>query len=446
MGTWRTRAVIAGVSLLTLVPALAAHAAAGSLDRSFGNGSGKVQIPQIAMGPDSRRAMAIQPDGNIVVAAARYSSGSSSLFGVARLRPNGDPDASFGGDGVVLTKFGHPGCAVDNALVFQADGKIVAAGSSGCGRHSRFALARYLPNGHLDTTFSGDGKVTTAFHAGDCDRAFGVAVQADGSIVAVGQAACGIDNWKVAVARYLPNGHLDSTFSGDGKLMTDLSRSPDIANAVVVQPDGAILVVGTAGMIESNNAQLALVRYLPNGQRDATFSGDGIVRTKFGGDQPCGPAEGFGLALQGDGKIVAAGDTGCGLLRLAVARYLPNGHLDTTFGGDGKVATGPSTNAGADCVGQAAGRDVAAQPDGKIVVVGSAGCTAQITWALYRYETNGSLDSTFGHGGRLNSSVFGCPDCFAEAESVAVQNDGKIVAAGFSSGADGTALARYKPA
>jgi uncharacterized delta-60 repeat protein len=110
------------------------------------------------------------------------------------------------------------------------------------------------------------------------------------------------------------------------------------------------------------------------------------------------------------------------------------------------VATGPSTNTGADCVGQAEGRDVAVQSDGKIVVVGSAGCTAQITWALYRYETDGSLDSTFGHGGRLNSSVFGCPDCFAEAEAVAVQPDGKIVAAGFSSGADGTALARYKPA
>jgi uncharacterized delta-60 repeat protein len=433
--------VTVGMSLLLLVPAVSALAVAGHLDRTFGNGTGKVLTPWLNLGPEPRHDIAIQPDGRIVVAGSTRYHPDNYGFEVARYMSDGTLDLSFSGDGVVVTHFASPGCAAADSLALQSDGKIVVVGYRGCGRNERFGLARYLPNGHIDTTFGGDGKVTTSFRKGDCDVASGVAVQADGRIVAVGQAGCATP-WAWAVARYLPNGHLDTSFSGDGRIRTDFSPTLDIARGVLIQPDARIVVVGQSGMVENGNGRFALARYMPNGTLDSTFSGDGKVQTRF--DDPCSQAEGFAAALQGDGDIVAAGDVGCGLPEFGLVRYTPNGHLDTSFGVNGKVHTKPSDKTGQDCVGQAEGRDLALQSDGKIVVVGSAGCSNQITWAINRYNTDGSLDPTFANGGRLNSPVYGCSDCFGEAESVAVQpSDGRIVVTGFSSGADGTAVVRY---
>src|SRR6185503_3385554 len=148
---------------------------------------------------------------------------------------NGSLDKSFSGDGKLTTGFG--GVDRANGVVLQANGKIVAVGTG----HSDFALARYNANGSLDTSFSGDGLQRTDF--GDFgDRANGVALQADGRIVAVGRAGGTAD---FALARYNANGSLDTNFSGDGKQTTDFGPGADVgANGVALQADGKIVAAG----------------------------------------------------------------------------------------------------------------------------------------------------------------------------------------------------------
>jgi uncharacterized delta-60 repeat protein len=168
--------------------------------------------------------------------------------------------------------------------------------------------------GDLDPTFGGDGRVTTDFTAG-FDGATGVALQADGKVVVVGGTGVEGANPMFAVVRYNPDGTLDPTFGGDGRVTTDFTGGADRATGVAVQPDGKIVVVGTAGA-DRRNPRFAVARYEPDGDLDPTFGGgDGVVRTNF--------TPGFDaatdLALQGDGNIVAAGLAD---VEFGLARYL----------------------------------------------------------------------------------------------------------------------------
>ena len=206
--------------------------------------------------------MALQGDGKIVVVG---DAGGGGAFALARYNPNGSLDPSFSGDGRQTTDFGDFGVARGVAL---QGGKIVAVGIGDAGD---FALARYNPNGSLDPSFSGDGKQTTDF--GGSDEASGVALQGDGKIVAVGRDGPG----DFALARYNPNGSLDTSFSGDGKQTTDFGDF-DGANGVALQGNGKIVVVGVGG-----TGNFALARYNPNGSLDPSFSGDGRQTTDFGG-------------------------------------------------------------------------------------------------------------------------------------------------------------------
>ena len=227
-------------------------------------------------------------------------------FALARYNPNGTLDASFSGDGTQTTNFrrfdGVTGVAV------QANGRIVAIGGTFDGVDDRdFALARYNANGTLDVSFSGDGKQTTGF--GGNAEAYAVALQANSKIVATGLAP-GTGGGNFALARYNTNGTLDVSFSGDGKQTTNFVGF-DFANGVSIQGDGKIVAAGRTG-----GANFALARYNPNGSLDASFSGDGRRTTDFGGlDQA------YGVALTQHGKIVAAG-AGGGNFDFALARYL----------------------------------------------------------------------------------------------------------------------------
>jgi len=230
-------------------------------------------------------------------------------FVLARYNPNGSLDATFSGDGKQQTDFG--GYDGANGVALQGNGKIVAAGFALGGD---FGLARYNSSGTLDTSFSGDGKQTTDFGGGS-DGASAVALQGDGKIVAAG-CACpdDVDARNFALARYNANGALDTTFSGDGKQTTDfLFGADDSAKDVAIQPSGRIVAVGTA-FGGPTGYDFALARYNANGALDASFSTDGRKRTNFGN-----PDIASGVALQGDGKIVAVGsDPG----NFALARYL----------------------------------------------------------------------------------------------------------------------------
>jgi uncharacterized delta-60 repeat protein len=282
--------------------------------------------------------------------------------------PSGDLDTTFDGDGQLTT--GFSAAAEVRSLAIQRDGKIVAAGRVDVSGTRDFALARYYADGSLDTSFDGDGKVTTDFDAG-LDFGYAVATQGEGRIVVAGYAdVSGTRDF--ALARYNADGSLDTTFDGDGKVTTDFSGSFAQAYAVAIQGDGKIVAAGLAEI--AGNYDFGLARYLTDGSLDFSFDSDGKATTDFGGGDHAG-----GVAIQGDGRIVAAGSTDTfPAPDFALARYRTDGSLDPLFSGDGMVTT--------DFDYQDRANAIALQADGKIVAVGTASHPATIDdFALARY-------------------------------------------------------------
>ena len=393
--------------------ALARYNTNGSPDTSF-SGDGK-QTSGFG-GAEFASGVALQGDGKIVAVGPVFRGGRDD-FALARYNANGSPDTSFSGDGKQTTGFSQASdFASDVAL--QADGKIVAVGSSGGGE---FAVARYNANGSLDPGFSGDGKQTTAF--GGSDSAGGVALQGNGKTVAVGSGA-----GDFALARYAPNGSLDPSFSGDGKQTTDFAGSggEDGANGVALQPDGKIVVAGMAAGTLGGGAASRSPVYNADGSPDTSFSSDGRKTVDFGDSD-----EATAVALQADGKIVAVGRSGSG--DFAIARFNANGSLDTSFSGDGR-----KTASFGDFEDGATG--VALQENGKIVAVGGRLTGGDYDFALARFNANGSLDTSFSGNGKQTTDFGG----FDAATGVAIQANGKIVVVGSGGAGDGDfALARF---
>jgi uncharacterized delta-60 repeat protein len=238
---------------------------------------------------------------------------------------DGSLDITFGGDGKTTIDFG--GIDAANAVAIQKDGKIVSAGSNTLLGLTSFALARQNSDGSLDNSFDVNGLVTVPFIGSLGSAATGVALQDDGKIVAVGynQTVLGFD---FAAIRLLSDGSLDTSFDGDGRVTTDLGGTDDLALAVAIQKDGKMVVAGYSNV--NIFYEFALARYNVDGSLD--FS----TTTSFGGvfDQA------FALALQKNGKIVVAGLAEIsGTLQFALARYNTDGTLDTSFGTGGKVTT-----------------------------------------------------------------------------------------------------------
>jgi uncharacterized delta-60 repeat protein len=348
----------------------------------------------------------------------------------------GDLDFSFSGDGKVTTNFTRRAdFAIGMAL--QPDGKIVTAGVAGVGGpNPRFALARHTAEGALDPTFSSDGKLTTDLTPKD-DAANSVTIDADGRIVAAGVIGVDGSDPKFAVVRYNPDGSLDTSFSGDGKVTIDVSDRSDNAFKMAIQPDGKIVVVGEGGFGGTRrDSKFALVRLTDTGTLDGSFGNDGKVLTQF---TPRFEVA-LGVAIDGNDRIVAVGSAGAWVnKKWALARYNTDGSLDTSFSGDGKVMT-DFTSRHEDA------SDVSIQQDGKIVAGGDAGYrfnrTADSKLALARYNTNGSLDSSFGGDGKVFTNFTRKED---GAARIAIQGDGKIVAAGWAGGFATFAIARYLP-
>jgi uncharacterized delta-60 repeat protein len=234
--------------------ALARYNADGIPDPSFGTG-GKITSGITGI-DDVASAVALQVDGKIVVAGAMYA-GNGDFF-LLRYNADGTPDSTFGVGGQVRTDFGFGKPDSVHDLAIQGDGKIVAAGRTG-GSAGGFALARYNPDGTLDTTFDEDGKVRTDFTK-QLDVAYGVAIQATGKIVAAGRAS--VDGGRFALARYNTDGTLDTSFSGNGKVTTDFTPNDDAPGDVAIQANGRIVAVGRAGArgVQANG-RFALARY-----------------------------------------------------------------------------------------------------------------------------------------------------------------------------------------
>src|SRR6266699_1396466 len=436
------RAIGATAIILTLFSSVQmAQAADGDLDPTFGTGG--MVTTDIDHSNNIANAVAIQADGKLVVVGQTYKNNdySNEDFVVTRYNTDGTLDTTFGRGGKVRTDF--PGlAAVPSAVVIQPDGKIVVAG----GAFPQFTFAgnfevvRYNPNGSLDRSFGNGGIVTTTFPEGS--YAFDVALQPDGKIIAAGTVFVDFNpgdqsDTDFALARYNPDGTPDATFGSGGQVSTDFVGMEDDAFSVLIQPDGKIVAVGSAND-PATFYDFAAVRYLSNGTIDTTFGVAGKVRTDFG-DRNFDRAR--SSALQPDGRIVAAGfaiSQNGGVQNFAVARYTSSGVLDTTFSRDGKT----EIDFGNCC--QSANK-VLLQSDGKIVTVGYANTEdSDSDFLLARLSPRGSLDPTFGVGGKVRTS-FG--DLNGGANGAALQSDGKIVAVGFQATFSNQwanfALARY---
>ncbi len=268
--------------------------------------------------------------------------------------------------------------------------------------------------GDLDTGFGMTGIVTTPIGNGD-DVGQAVAIQVDGKLVVAGSASYGGVR-HFALARYDRAGGLDSTF-GSGGVVTTTIDLECFGRAVVIQADGSI-VVGGASINNGTNGDFALVRYHTDGSLDTSFGTNGVITTSIGG----GDDQGYAVAIQNDGKILAAGSSHDGNdYNFAVVRYNANGSLDSSFGHSGVVTTpiGSSNDWG---------YGIAIQPDEKIVVAGSSNSGAGGNIAVVRYDSSGSLDSNFGNSGIVTTSI----GLGASGSAVAIQNNGKIVVAGIS--------------
>jgi uncharacterized delta-60 repeat protein len=304
--------------------ALARYNANGSLDTSFGVG-GKV-VTGIGNADDTAFALVIQPSDGKLIAAGSSFNGRNDDFALVRYKTDGTLDTTFGMGGIVTTGFNNTFDYID-AVAVQTDGKIVAAGYVFNGSYFHFAIARYHSNGTLDDTFGTGGKVITEMTAFD-DLARAIALQSDGKIIVAGEA-----NADLAVARYNSDGSLDTSFDGDGKVVTSINLF-DSAYDVVIQADGKIVAAGETG--NGTNSDFAVVRYETNGALDSLFDSDGIVTTAIGGSDEIASS----LSIQAGGKIIVGGFSSNGTNDdFAVARYEPSGALDSSFGTGGKVTT-----------------------------------------------------------------------------------------------------------
>jgi len=409
-------ALILSASLLTTV-----MAADVLLDPSFDT-DGIVTTDQNEF--DQINDIAIQPDGKIVAAGysgiLHDSTQEPLSIMIVRYNTDGSLDATFGSGGIVTTAIGTYAKAW--AVAVQADGKLVIGARSGTFLTSDFTLVRYNPNGSLDASFGTGGIVVTSF--GDFSQIQDVAIQSDGKIVATGDAPSFGTSTSLSiftVARYNTDGSLDATFAGDGvsqAIPAGFSISPAVdPHAIAIQADQKIAVAGTC--VIGSSLKFCVSRYNPDGLLDNTFDSDGLVMTDF--DSSFGGLAND-LSIQPDNKIVVGGQCfpPTGGVIPALARYNPDGSLDPGFDSDGRVTMPNSV--------QFEPTALALQST-KIVIVGRDFVTFDSAMAAARFNSDGSIDDTFGSGGLVTTPV---GTLQSAANAVAVQTDGRIVSAGYS--------------
>jgi uncharacterized delta-60 repeat protein len=392
---WLRTAVVA-----LCIVSLQADAAPGDFDTTLG-GTGRF-LSAIGTAADRARRVAIQPDGKIVVAGT-CGTVSGSEFCVARYTATGTFDPTFDGDGKVLTA---PGAVASGnelrALALQPDGKIVVAGSCFIGGSNfEICLLRYTENGALDTTFNATGKVRT--QAGSTtSSARSLAIQPDGKILVGGECDTATDPSSFCVLRYNSNGSLDLGFSGDGKVVTPMGGSDSNVYEVLLQPDGRIVVAGRC--TESPTIKFCLARYLSGGALDLSFSTDGKAIAQAGNGLTTAVG---GAALQPDGKIVVASIclSTSPTYQLCVARFTSSGALDLSFSANGEVLAAIHSNdtyfggQGVQVALQTDGKIVATRPCSTSTDIFNG------EFCLVRFSASGALDTNFSIDGKVVSSI-----------------------------------------
>jgi len=300
----------------------------GSLDSTF-DFDGKVRTP-IGTQNDYANAILIQPDGKIVV-AGRSNNITYIDYVIVRYNTNGSLDSTFDFDGIALLSMGVTGLDCQ-AVSLQNDGKVVIVGSVYNGTDMDFMVARFNTNGLIDSTYDGDGIATVSIGLGD-DYCAAAVIQPDDKMVLAGYSFNGVSS-DYALVRFNENGSLDTSFSSDGKLTTSITTSGEGAFAVVLQPDGKILAAG--GSSSGSNLNFSSIRYNTDGDLDTSYSSDGKLITDLGSNED----QCSGAWIQSDGKIILAGVTGdYPNVNFGLVRYNYNGSLDASFGTNGIVIT-----------------------------------------------------------------------------------------------------------
>ena len=373
----------------------------GDLDTTFGSG-GKKTVN--FGGTDAARAVLVQPNGRVVAAGG---GGPASAFCIVRLRSaNGTLDPTFGSGGKRVIDFGTDDESVYGAAL-QADGKIVLAGDS----RLQPAVVRLKANGALDTSFDGDGR--KLFSWGPIGRVTAVVVAPNGKILLGGFS--GPEGGNIQVARLNANGALDPTVGAGGIAAVDFGAT-EYGEALARQPDGRILVAG-----RSLPTGAVVARLRATGALDPDFGSGGRVTLPGGGSVSA-------VLVAPDRNILVAGNAS-GSATMTVTRLKPDGSLDATFGNAGTttVAFGSLANPLGGAV---------RQTNGKIVIAGYTQDGEDV--AVARLNAGGSLDPTFGTGGKatvdFGTATFG--------NAVALTPNGRIVVVGQKTGGDDFAVAR----
>ena len=385
-----------------------------------------------------------------------------------RLLSAGALDPTFGSGGIATPTASIAGTATALAVYSNAHaataGDVVAAGGMNAEENAdpnAFAVVRYLPNGKPDPTFGSGGEVTTAFKAYGNDQAQAVMIQGDGKIIAAGFAAGTTrkgNGYDFALARYNVNGSLDKTFGSGGEVTTNFTGSTwdtasyDVARAALLQPDGKIILAGITSNVVPRGNNIGLVRYNADGSLDTTFGSGGKVITSHTAipgslvdlKNGYGDTEVVDAAIQADGKILVSGYTlvtgAPPSLEVFVGRYNTNGTLDTTFGSGGFVTLPVVQGSVALGITYPFGH-LAVEPGGEIVVNGVD--QLALLHSGQAGFTDGSLDSSFGSNG-IVTTPFG-------VGRVALEPNGDIVTGAanvtYSTGVigGGTQVARFLP-
>ena len=386
-----------------------ASAFAASLDTSFGS-NGTVTTA-VGSGNDLAQAVAIYPDGRIIAAGYAFN-GNNNDFALVRYMPNGTIDFSFGISGIAMIPVGT---SEDEAFscVIQPDGKIVAAGQTYDGIKTSFAVIRLNADGTLDQTFNGTGRVVVTPSSGNA-LIRSVALQPDGKTVLAGVGSNGL-NFDIIIARLNADGTLDTGFGMGGLLTRTVGNGNDQAYGVAVQNDGKIVIGGYYQTPTS--ADTVVLRFMADGSPGPDFGVNGVAIHSFSSDVD----EALAMSLAPDGRIVLAGCIRTGAPNdFLVARLMPDGSADMSFGVNGLTIV-PFVATTDIALG------VAVQSDGKVVAAGLAFNGSKNDFAVVRLTANGMLDQSFGNGGKTTTMIGTSADV---ANAVAVAPDGTIVAAG----------------
>lgn len=420
------------------------HCQSGMLDTAFGDEG--IVITDIDRS-DYISDMVIQTDQKLLVAGnigGELGIGGLNDIVVIRYLPDGSFDQDFGIGGAMHV---YPGEDFQffscGAMALQADGRIILAGNVSYVSEITFeyvediVLVRLNTNGFIDSTFGNEGIVITDF-GGDMENAHCLLVQVDGKIIVAGtsQEESPLGSGFI-ITRYESNGAKDVSFGEEGFVKTFIQKN-SIPYSGAIQPDGKIILAG----VTSNSfltGDFAMVRYLENGTMDNSFGSGGIVQTDL-------QSNNFNnipltIVLDPDGKITLGGYADLTSIphmsHMGIVRYTTDGNLDESFGNNGifELALGTKSHV----------TSMARQPNGKYLLSGSSNIIDSTeTWLLARLDHQGKLDSTFGNQGFITTDLEG------EIEfgtKVLIQNDSRILVAGFNNGGPNTyrdfVVARY---